>query len=121
MRGGCDQRGHNWPERLRKGGGGYGDSVAEGWRVRESARLTASSKSIGAYWSVRSTASDGREVWTSVDVSRAAMSQLENGSVAAETRLALRTQGRSPVEAAVKRGDDPPARIVCSPSGCKAR
>jgi hypothetical protein len=56
-----------------------------------------------------------------VDVSRAAIDQLENGLVADETRLALRTQGRSPVEAAVKRGDDPPARIVCTPSRCKAR
>jgi hypothetical protein len=95
--------------------------VAEGWRVRESARVTPSSKSIGAAWLIRSQAPDGREVWTSVDVSLAAMDQLENGSVADETRLALRTQGRSPVEAAVKRGDDPPARIVCSASGCKAR
>lgn len=32
--------------------------------------------------------------------------------VADATRLALKTQGRSPVEAAVKRGADPPARIV---------
>jgi hypothetical protein len=56
-----------------------------------------------------------------VDVSRAAIDQLEDGLVVDETRLALRTQGRSPVEAAVKRGDDPPARIVCSASGCKTR
>jgi hypothetical protein len=89
--------------------------------VRESARVTPSSKSIGASWSVRSSAPDGREVWTSVDVFRAAMSQLEDGSVAADTRLALRTQGRSPVEAAVKRGAGPPARIICSASGCQAR
>jgi hypothetical protein len=94
--------------------------MAEQWRVRESARLAPSSKSIGASWSIRSTAPDGREVWTRVDVSLAAMNQLVNGPVADETRLALRTQGRSPVEAAVKRGDEPPARIVCSAFGCKA-
>ena len=91
------------------------------WRVRESARLAASSKSVSASWSIRSTARDGREVWTRVDVSRAAIDQLEDGVVADETRLALRTQGRSPVEAAVKRGDDPPARIVCTPRRCEAR
>jgi hypothetical protein len=91
------------------------------WRVRESTRLTPGSKSVGASWSIRSTAGDGREVWTRVDVSRAAIDQLEDGLVVDETRLALRTQGRSPVEAAVKRGDDPPARIVCSASGCKTR
>jgi hypothetical protein len=91
------------------------------WRVRESARLTPSSKSIGASWSIRSTFRDGRDVWTTVDVSLAAMGQLENGSVADDTRLALRTQGRSAVEAAVKRGEDPPERIICSASGCKRR
>jgi hypothetical protein len=91
------------------------------WRVRESTRLTPSSKSIGASWSIRSTARDGREVWTRVEVSRAAMERLEDGVVANETRLALRTQGRSSVVAAVKRGEDPPARIVCTPSRCKAR
>ena len=89
--------------------------------MRESARVTPSSKSIGASWSIRSSAPDGREVWTTVDVSLAVIGQLEKGSVAADTRLALRTQGRSPVEAAVKRGADPPARIVCSASGCRAR
>jgi hypothetical protein len=68
------------------------------WRVRESTRLASSSKSIGASWSIRSTAGDGRKVWTRVDVSRAAIGQLENAVVANETRLALRTQGRSPVE-----------------------
>jgi hypothetical protein len=92
--------------------------MAREWRVRESGRLPPSSKSIGASWSVRSTSPDGKEVWTRVDVFRAAINQLEKGSVAGETRLALRTQGRSPVEAAVKRGDDPPERIVCSASGC---
>lgn len=92
--------------------------MADEWRVRESARLTPDKRSVGASWSIRSTASDGREVWTRVDVSRAAMDKLENGPVADETRLALRTQGRSPVEAAVKRGSDPPARIVCMASGC---
>jgi hypothetical protein len=56
-----------------------------------------------------------------VDVYLAAMNQLAKGSVANDTRLALRTQGRGAVEAIVKRGDDPPARIVCSASGCKAR
>jgi hypothetical protein len=49
---------------------------------------------------------------------------LETGTVAHETRAALRTQGRSAVESAVKslgRGDeDPPARIVCSTDGCRA-
>ena len=92
-----------------------------GWRVRESVRVTPSSKSIGACWLIRSQAPDGLEVWTTVDVSFAVMGQLETGSVADETRQALRTQGRSPVEAAVKRGDDPPARIVCSAFGCKTR
>jgi hypothetical protein len=95
--------------------------VAERWTVRESARVAPSSKSIGASWSVRSTAPEGREFWTSVDVSLAAMSQLNHGLVADATRLALKTQGRSPVEAAVKRGNEPPARIVCSAFGCKAR
>jgi hypothetical protein len=56
-----------------------------------------------------------------VDVYLAAMNQLEKGSVATDTRLALKTQGRSPVEALVKRGDDAPARIVCSATGCTAR
>ena len=91
------------------------------WRVRESTRLTPSSKSIGASWSVRSSARDGEDVITVVEVYSAAMSQLEKGAVAQDTRLALRTQGRSPVEAVVKRGGDPPARIICSASGCKTR
>jgi hypothetical protein len=101
---------------------GYGESVAElRWRVRESARLTPTSRSIGASWSIRSTSRDGQQVWTTVDVSRVAIDALEDGVVADDTRLALRTQGRSPVETAVKRGGDPPARIVCAPSGCKIR
>jgi hypothetical protein len=91
------------------------------WRVRESARLTPNSRRIGASWSIRSTEHDGSEVRTTVDVSRAAIERLEGGVVADDTRLALRTQGRSPVEAAVKHGDDPPVRIVCTPSGCKVR
>ena len=111
------------PEDCGRAAAVYAESVAEPvWRVRESARLTPSSKSIGASWSIRTTSSDGqREVWTSVDVSLAAMGQLENGVVADDTRLALRTQGRSAVEVAVKRGDHPPARIVCSATGCRAR
>ena len=40
------------------------------------------------------------------DVSREAMNRLERGDVADATRQALRTQGRSPVEAAVKQGDE---------------
>ena len=91
------------------------------WRVRESTRLAPSSRNIGASWSIRSTAQDGSEVETTVDVSRAAIERLRDGAVADDTRLALRTGGRSPVEAAVKRGDDPPARITCTPTGCKAR
>lgn len=92
------------------------------WTVRESTRVPLSSQSIGASWSVRtSRASDGRDAWTLVDVYLAVIKELENGSVANDTRLALKTQGRSAVEAVIKRGDDPPARIVCSASGCKAR
>jgi hypothetical protein len=91
------------------------------WTVRESTRLTPNSQSIGASWSVRSSTRDGRETTTVVEVFVAAMNQLAKGEVAQDTRLALRTQGRSPVEALVKRGDDPPARIVCSASGCQAR
>jgi hypothetical protein len=91
------------------------------WRVRESARLAPSSRRIGASWSVRSEAPDGREFRTTIDVSRAAIDQLEHGSVATDTRQALRTQGPSCVEAAVKRNLEPPARILCTASGCKAR
>jgi hypothetical protein len=82
------------------------------------------SKDVGASWSVRLTAEGGREAWTVVDVFGTAMVVLETGTVAHETRAALRTQGRSAVESAVKslgRGDeDPPARIVCSTDGCRA-
>jgi hypothetical protein len=92
------------------------------WAIRESTRVPPSSQSIGASWSVRSSrARDGRDAWTLVDVYLAVMKQLEKGSVADETRLALKTQGRSAVEAVIKRGDDPPARIVCSATGCKTR
>jgi len=94
--------------------------MTENWRVRESKRVTPEKKDVWASWSVRST-SDGREVWTRVDVTREALKRLEGGVVADATRQALRTQGRSPVEAAVKRGEEPPARIVCTPTGCKAR
>jgi hypothetical protein len=118
---GCSGRNPK-PEDCGRAAASYAESVAEpAWRVRESARLVPSSESIGASWSIRSTSRDEREVWTTVDVSLATIGQLEKGSVADDTRLALRTQGRSPVEAAVKRGDHPPARIVCTPSGCKAR
>jgi hypothetical protein len=55
------------------------------------------------------------------EVELAVMSRLAKGSVAKDTRAALTTQGRGPVETFVKRGDDPPARIVCSASGCQAR
>jgi hypothetical protein len=95
--------------------------VTEKWRVRESRRVEPDKRNVWASWSVRSTASDGREIWTRVDVSRDAMNRLESGVVADATRQALRTQGRSPVEAAVKRGEDPPDHIVCTPTGCKAR
>jgi hypothetical protein len=95
--------------------------VTEKWRVRESKRVPPEKKDVWASWSVRSTTTEGREVWTRVDVTRDAMKRLESGEVADATRQALRTQGRSPVEATVKRGEDPPARIVCTPTGCKAR
>lgn len=54
-----------------------------------------------------------------VDVSLEAMNQLQKGSVADETRQALNTGPRS-LEVAVKRGDAPRARIVCSAAGCDA-
>ena len=95
--------------------------MGQEWTVRESTRLTPSSQSIGASWSVRSSTRDGREATTVVEVFLAAMNQLAKGEVAQDTRLALRTQGRSPVETVVKRGDDPPGRIVCSASGCQPR
>lgn len=94
------------------------------WKVRESVRANPGSKDVGASWSVRLTAEDGREAWTVVDVSGTAMAILDTGAVAHETRAALRTQGRSAVEGAVKslgRGDEnPPTRIVCSTDGCRA-
>ena len=95
--------------------------MASEWTVRESTRATPSSERIGASWSVRCTDRDGREVATIVEVELAAMEQLEKGTVAKDTRIALATQGRGPVEVVVKRGDNPPARIVCSASGCQAR
>jgi hypothetical protein len=100
---------------------GYAESVASEWTVRESTRVTPSSESVGASWSVRSSARDGRETSTVVEVDLAVMAKLAKGSVAKDTRLALATQGRGPVEVVVKRGEDPPARIFCSASGCEAR
>jgi hypothetical protein len=47
--------------------------------------------------------------------------ELAKGSVAKDTRQALSTQERGAVEALVKRGGDPPTRIVCSAAGCTAR
>jgi hypothetical protein len=47
------------------------------------------------------------------------MDTLEFGSVADETRMALRTQGRAAVKNVVRRGDEPPARIICSTEGCR--
>ena len=91
------------------------------WTVRESKRVTPSTESVGASWSVRCSARDGRETVTIVEVELAVMSRLAKGSVAKDTRAALTTQGRGPVETFVKRGDDPPARIVCSVSGCQTR
>lgn len=94
------------------------------WTVRESARANPGSKDVAASWSVRLEAEDGRQATTVVDVSGTAMAILETGAVAHETRMALRTQGRSAVQSAVKslgRGnDDPPARIICSTEGCRA-
>jgi hypothetical protein len=101
-----------------RAGGGYDAAVA--WRVRESVRADPGSKDVGASWAVRVEAEDGRQASTIVDVSRTAMDTLEFGSVADDTRMALRTQGRTAVENAVRRGDDPPARIICSPEGCRA-
>jgi hypothetical protein len=94
--------------------------AASEWTVRESKRVTPSSESVGASWSVRCSTRDGRETATIVEVELAVMSRLAKGSVSNDTRLALRTQGRGPVEAFVKRGDDPPTRILCSASGCQA-
>jgi hypothetical protein len=99
-------------------GAGYDADVA--WKVRESVRAKPGSKDVAASWAVRLVADDGREASTIVDVSRMAMDSLEFGSVADDTRMALRTQGRAVVENAVRRGEEPPARIVCSTQGCRA-
>jgi hypothetical protein len=98
--------------------GGYDPAVA--WRVRESVRADPGSKDVAASWTVRLEAEDGRQASTIVDVSRTAMDTLEFGSVADDTRMALRTQGRTAVENVVRRGDEPPARITCSTEGCRA-
>ena len=98
--------------------GGYDAAVA--WRVRESVRADPGSRDVGASWAVRLTAEDGREASTIVDVSRTAIASLESGSVADDTRMALRTQGRTAVEKLVRRGEEPPARIICSTEGCRA-
>ena len=102
----------------RAAAGGYDAAVA--WRVRESVRADPGSKDVAASWAVRLEAGDGRQAWTIVDVSRTAMDTLEFGSVADDTRMALRTQGRTAVENVVRRGDEPPARIICSTEGCRA-
>jgi hypothetical protein len=90
------------------------------WRVRESVRAEPSSPDVGASWVVRLEAEDGRQASTVVEVARTAMAGLESGTVATDTRMALRTQGRSAVEDIVRRGGDPSARILCSPEGCRA-
>jgi hypothetical protein len=86
-------------------------------------RAEPGSTDVGASWLVRLTAEDGRQATTVVDVSGTAMAILENGTVADETRMALRTQGRRSVQSAVKnlaRGDDdPPARIIRLTEGCR--
>jgi hypothetical protein len=78
------------------------------------------SKDVAASWAVRLEAEDGRQASTIVDYLRTAMDTLEFGSVADDTRMALRTQGRTAVENVVRRGDEPPARIICSTQGCHA-
>jgi hypothetical protein len=83
-------------------------------------RADLGSKDVGASWLVRLEADDGREASTVVDVSGTAMASLERGTVANDTRMALRTQGRSALEALVRSGEEPPARIVCSTEGCRA-
>jgi hypothetical protein len=90
------------------------------WRVRESVRAEPGSEEVGASWVVRLQADDGREASTVVDVSRTAMAALEHGTVANDTRMALRTQGRSAVEALARAREEPAARIVCSTEGCRA-
>jgi hypothetical protein len=94
--------------------------AAVAWRVRESVRADPGSKDVGASWAVRLTAEDGRQATTVVDVSGRAMAILETGTVADETRMALRTQGRAAVENVVRRGKEPPARIICGTEGCRA-
>ena len=83
-------------------------------------RADPGSEDVGASWVVRLEAEDGRQASTVVDVSRTAMAGLERGTVANDTRMALRTQGRSAVEALVRAGQKPSARIVCSTEGCRA-
>jgi hypothetical protein len=78
------------------------------------------SKDVGASWVVRLEADDGQEASTVVDVSRTAMAALGHGTVANETRMALRTQGRSAVEALARRREEPAVRILCSTDGCRA-
>ena len=90
------------------------------WKVRESVRANPGSKDVAASWAVRLVAEDGREASTIVDVSRTAMDTLEFGSVADDTRMALRTQGRAVVEKVVRKGDEPPARIICTTEGCRS-
>jgi len=101
-------------------GAGRGYDAAVAWKVRESVRADPGSKDVAASWTVRLEAEDGRQASTIVDVSRTAMDTLEFGSVADDTRMALRTQGRAAVENVVRRGDEPPARIICSTEGCRA-
>jgi hypothetical protein len=75
---------------------------------------------FGASWVVRLEAHDGQEASTVVDVSRTAMAALEHGTVANETRMALRTQERSAVETLAPRREEPAVRILCSTDGCRA-
>ena len=105
-----------------RGGPGSGQATMRTWRGRSGNRCAANpgSKDVAASWAVRLVADDGREASTIVDVSRTALDSLEFGSVADDTRMALRTQGRAVVENAVRRGEEPPARIICSTQGCRA-
>jgi hypothetical protein len=91
--------------------------------VRHAKRLIHAdpgSKEVGASWVVRLEADDAQEASTGVDVSRTAMAALEHGTVANETRMALRTQGRNAVEALARRRDEPAVRILSSTDGCRA-
>jgi hypothetical protein len=56
-------------------------------------RADPGSNDVAASWTVRLEAEDGRQASTIVDVSRTAMDTLEFGSVADETRMALRNAG----------------------------